>query len=133
MKKADTGRGALTGPMADARRRSVLRGMLALGGALALGGCATATQPGAGTGGSARLVGGRFSVRWLGGGVVALAGSIWALVTFYSPDDAARRPSNVTVEAPGGVAAGGDISGSTITVQPLQPDVPGGTAPGGGK
>jgi L-ascorbate metabolism protein UlaG (beta-lactamase superfamily) len=59
--------------MADIGRRSVLRGMLALGGALALGGCATAMQPGPGTGGSARLVGGRFSVRWLGGGVVELA------------------------------------------------------------
>lgn len=73
MKKAGTERGALTGPMADARRRSVLRGMLALGGALALGGCATATQPAAGAGGGVRLVGGRFSVRWLGGGVVELA------------------------------------------------------------
>jgi L-ascorbate metabolism protein UlaG (beta-lactamase superfamily) len=58
---------------ANIERRLVLRGMLALGGAYALGGCATATQPGAGTGGSERLVGGRFSVRWLGGGIVELA------------------------------------------------------------
>ena len=54
-------------------RRAVLRGMLALGGALVLGGCGTASQPGVGTGGSARLAGGRFSVRWLGGGIVELA------------------------------------------------------------
>jgi L-ascorbate metabolism protein UlaG (beta-lactamase superfamily) len=54
-------------------RRTVLQGMLALGGALALGGCSTAMQPGEGTGGSARLAGGRFSVRWLGGGIVELA------------------------------------------------------------
>jgi L-ascorbate metabolism protein UlaG (beta-lactamase superfamily) len=48
--------------------------MLALGGALALGGCATGDRPlGAGTGGSARLSGGRVSVRWLGGGIVELA------------------------------------------------------------
>ena len=73
MKKANTGREVRIEPMADAGRRSVLRGMLALGGALALGGCSTAMQPGAGTGGSARLAGGRFSVRWLGGGVVELA------------------------------------------------------------
>jgi len=57
---------------ASLRRRTVLRGMLALSGALALGGCATATQTGA-SGGSARLSGGRISVRWLGGGVVELA------------------------------------------------------------
>lgn len=55
-------------------RRTVLRGMLGLGGALALAGCG-AMQPGmgAGTGGSARLAGGRVSVRWLGGGVAELA------------------------------------------------------------
>jgi L-ascorbate metabolism protein UlaG (beta-lactamase superfamily) len=50
----------------------VLRGMLGIGGALALGACGTPTQIGA-VGGSARLTGGRVSVRWLGGGVVELA------------------------------------------------------------
>jgi L-ascorbate metabolism protein UlaG (beta-lactamase superfamily) len=56
-------------------RRTILQGMLALGGALAVGGCATGGDSplGAGTGGSARLSGGRVSVRWLGGGVVELA------------------------------------------------------------
>jgi L-ascorbate metabolism protein UlaG (beta-lactamase superfamily) len=57
---------------ANPGRRTVLRGMLALGGALALGGCATAAQTAAG-GGNPRLAGGRISVRWLGGGVVELA------------------------------------------------------------
>ncbi len=57
----------------DLGRRTAVHGMLALGGALALGGCTTAAQMGAGTGGSARLAGGRVSVRWLGGGVVELA------------------------------------------------------------
>jgi L-ascorbate metabolism protein UlaG (beta-lactamase superfamily) len=47
--------------------------MLALGGAAALGGCQTAASLGAGTGGTARLSGGRISVRWLGGGIVELA------------------------------------------------------------
>jgi L-ascorbate metabolism protein UlaG (beta-lactamase superfamily) len=57
----------------DLGRRRVLRGLTALGGALALGGCAGGMQPSAGSGGSARLAGGRMSVRWLGGGVVELA------------------------------------------------------------
>jgi len=55
------------------RRRSVLRGMAALGGALALGACGSVAPLGAGTGGSVRLSGGRVSVRWLGGGIVELA------------------------------------------------------------
>ena len=60
-------------------RRRILQRILALGGAAALGGCATgggstgASPLGAGTGGAARLSGGRVSVRWLGGGVVELA------------------------------------------------------------
>ena len=57
----------------DLARRAVLGGLLALGGTVVLGGCGTAAQPGAGTGGSARLTGGRIAVRWLGGGVVELA------------------------------------------------------------
>ncbi|MBV8031287.1 MAG: MBL fold metallo-hydrolase [Betaproteobacteria bacterium] len=57
----------------DVGRRAAVQGLLALGSALALGSCASGMQPGAGTGGSARLSGGRFSVRWLGGGIVELA------------------------------------------------------------
>jgi L-ascorbate metabolism protein UlaG (beta-lactamase superfamily) len=56
------------------KRRTILRGMLAAGGTLALGACASgATALGPGTGGNARLTGGRVSVRWLGGGVTELA------------------------------------------------------------
>jgi L-ascorbate metabolism protein UlaG (beta-lactamase superfamily) len=73
MSKAETGKAARVEPVADAGRRSILRGALAIGGALALGGCATAMQPGPGTGGNARLSGGRVSVRWLGGGIVEMA------------------------------------------------------------
>jgi L-ascorbate metabolism protein UlaG (beta-lactamase superfamily) len=60
-------------------RRDALRAMLAVGGALALGGCgsmgtgSSAAPLAAGAGGNARLSGGRVSVRWLGGGVVELA------------------------------------------------------------
>ena len=56
-----------------AGRRVALQRMLALGSALALGACGTSSQPGAGTGGSARLNGGKFTCRWLGGGIVELA------------------------------------------------------------
>jgi L-ascorbate metabolism protein UlaG (beta-lactamase superfamily) len=73
MRKMNAGTTGQALPLADTGRRSVLRGMLALGGALALGGCGTAMQPGVGTGGNARLAGGRFSIRWLGGGVVEMA------------------------------------------------------------
>ncbi len=72
MKQAEEG-AQVRPETAHLRRRTVLRGMLALGGALALGACGTAAPLGAGTGGSARLTGGRMSVRWLGGGVVELA------------------------------------------------------------
>ncbi len=73
MKKADGAEEVRTAPStANLSRRMVLRGMLALGGALALGGCATGTQTGA-SGSSVRLSGGRVSVRWLGGGIVELA------------------------------------------------------------
>jgi L-ascorbate metabolism protein UlaG (beta-lactamase superfamily) len=67
-------KGMIAQPMRPGRR-TILQGMLALGGALAVGGCATGGDSplGAGTGGSARLSGGRVSVRWLGGGVVELA------------------------------------------------------------
>jgi len=55
-------------------RRDILRSMLAAGGAFALGACATGSSTlGPGTGGNARLSGGRVSVRWIGGGVVELA------------------------------------------------------------
>jgi SEFIR domain len=55
---------------------------------------------------------------WLGGGVVVLAGGLWA--AFYSPASPPQAP-HVAVEAPGGVAAGRDIHGSTITVNPVSP------------
>jgi len=57
----------------DAGRRTVLRGMAALGGALALGACGSMEAMVPGTGGSARLSGGRVSMRWLGGGICELA------------------------------------------------------------
>jgi len=58
--------------MPNRGRRMVLRSTLALGGALALGACGAAMQMGGATQGT-RPTGGRFSARWLGGGVVELA------------------------------------------------------------
>jgi L-ascorbate metabolism protein UlaG (beta-lactamase superfamily) len=54
-------------------RRTLLRGMLAAGGALALAGCGAMQSGAMGMGGTPRLAGGRLSVRWVGGGVVELA------------------------------------------------------------
>jgi L-ascorbate metabolism protein UlaG (beta-lactamase superfamily) len=65
-------------------RRELLQGMLALGGAAALGSCAMGggSPLGAGTGGSARLSGGRVSVKWLGGGIVELATPDYKQIAF---------------------------------------------------
>jgi hypothetical protein len=54
---------------------------------------------------------------WLGG-VVVLAGGVWVVVAFYSPRPPPQAPD---VQAPGGVAVGRDIRGSTVTVHPLAP------------
>jgi len=70
---------------------------------------------------------------WLGGGAAIVAGGLWALVTFFYSPQPASQPSNVTVEAPGGVGAGGDIRGSTITVQPTLPSAPAAPPPGEGR
>src|SRR5215475_11219805 len=73
MGKADAGKAARSeSQIINLGRRTVLRGLLALGGGLALNGCGTASQLGA-TSGGGRVTGGRVSVRWLGGGVVELA------------------------------------------------------------
>ena len=73
MKKAgDTERVQPQSQAVNPGRRMVLQGMLALGGAMALGKFATAAQTFA-NGGNVRLKGGRISVRWLGGGVAELA------------------------------------------------------------
>ncbi|HET9470905.1 MAG TPA: hypothetical protein VFO24_07345, partial [Usitatibacter sp.] len=73
MKKADSPeRASHETPAVDLQRRTILRGMMALGGAAALGGCAMGSQMGSGAEGS-RMAGGRINVRWLGGGVVEFA------------------------------------------------------------
>src|SRR6185436_6898590 len=61
-------------------RRALLGGMLALGGGVMLGGCSGAMQ--GGSGGAARMTGGKISVRWLGGGVVELATPDYKQIAF---------------------------------------------------
>ncbi len=70
MEQTDQGsRKEAIGPR-DAGRRALLRGMAALGGGLMFGAYGALAQT---TAGGARPVGGKVSVRWLGGGVVELA------------------------------------------------------------
>jgi hypothetical protein len=56
---------------------------------------------------------------WLGGGLIVVAAG-WAAIVYFSPLERTRTPQPSTkVEAgPGGVAVGGDVKGSTITVNP---------------
>jgi hypothetical protein len=55
--------------------------------------------------------------------VIAAAGGVWAVFTYVLPTDKpAKVPQPAAVSAgPGGVAAGRDISGSTINIGPLSP------------
>jgi hypothetical protein len=58
------------------------------------------------------------TLTWLGGGVVIAAGGLWtAFVYFFPPQSPSKpAPAPVAVEANcGGVAVGGNVSGTTIT------------------
>jgi TIR domain len=72
---------------------------------------------------------------WLGGGVVVLAGGVWVVITFFSSPHPPPAAPATNVEAPGGIAVGRDISGSTITVHPSAPleASPSGPDPGTGR
>jgi hypothetical protein len=58
---------------------------------------------------------------WLGGGLVALATALWVVVVAFFPalnssEPQSSEPMPPTVQADcGGVAVGGNVSGSTIT------------------
>jgi hypothetical protein len=58
------------------------------------------------------------TLTWLGGGAAIAAGGLWtAFVYFFPPQSPSKpAPAPVAVEADcGGVAVGGNVSGSTIT------------------
>ena len=67
--------------------------------------------------------------------LVVLAGGVWAVVTFFSSPHPPPPAPETNVEAPGGVAAGRDIRGSTITVHPQAPPAasPSNPDPGAGR
>ena len=54
---------------------------------------------------------------WIGGGLVVVAGGIWAVFIFlWTPSSGHHEEPKTNIEAKsGGVAIGGDVSGSTIT------------------
>jgi hypothetical protein len=58
---------------------------------------------------------------WLGGGLVVAATGLWVAVVYFfppakAPEAKSREPSPPAVQADrGGIAIGGDVSGSTIT------------------
>ncbi len=56
----------------------------------------------------------RDALKWIGGGVVGAIGGLWAVITFFAKNGEGGPTRNVKADR-GGVAAGRDISGSTIT------------------
>lgn len=56
----------------------------------------------------------RDMLSWLGGGVVVVAGGVWTVAKFFL-----KREEPKSVSAVGGVAAGGDIRGSAITISAI--------------
>lgn len=57
----------------------------------------------------------RAVLSWLGGGLVVVVAGLWAVMTYVWPPNS-KPPSAPNVSASGNsVAAGGGISGSTIT------------------
>jgi hypothetical protein len=63
-----------------------------------------------------RVQSNRALLSWIGGGLVVVAAGLWAVVTYVWPPGGkpALAPSSVSASG-GGIAAGRDISGSTIT------------------
>lgn len=59
----------------------------------------------------------RAPLGWIGGGLAAAAGGLWAVyVHFYPAPEAKPGPPQKQIEADcGSVAIGGDVSGATIT------------------
>jgi hypothetical protein len=58
--------------------------------------------------------GNRAVLAWVGGGIVALAGGIWAVFKFYLSERKKSEPSPTVKATRGGVAAGRDITNSTV-------------------
>jgi len=64
------------------------------------------------------VVGNKDTLAWLGGGVVVVAGGLWAVAKFFLD-----RDKGGSVSAVGGVAARGNVSRNTITItSPARPE-----------
>jgi hypothetical protein len=52
---------------------------------------------------------------WIGGGVAAVVGALWAAFVYFTPPSKPAPPPASVEAKPGGIAIGGNVSGSTIT------------------
>jgi hypothetical protein len=51
------------------------------------------------------------TLAWLGGGLVAVAGGLWAVIKFFFPRSSGGKPTSQTISADrGGIAASGNVS-----------------------
>jgi TIR domain len=55
---------------------------------------------------------------WAGGGIVVAATVLWVVVVYVFPPSSSKLSAGQTVTAPGGVAVGGDVKNSPITINP---------------
>jgi hypothetical protein len=53
------------------------------------------------------------TLAWIGGGFVVLASGGWAALTYFWPHDEGAK---IVCAQPGGIAAGRDATGNTITI-----------------
>ncbi len=52
---------------------------------------------------------------WIGGGIAAVVGALWAAFVYFTPPSKPPPPPASVEAKPGGIAIGGNVSGSTIT------------------
>ncbi len=52
---------------------------------------------------------------WIGGGIAAVVGALWAAFVYFTPPSKPAPPPASVEAKPGGIAIGGNVSGSTIT------------------
>jgi len=57
------------------------------------------------------------TLSWIGGGLVVVAGGAWAIFTYLWPHEApSPEGPKIVCAQPGGIAAGRDANGNTITI-----------------
>jgi hypothetical protein len=53
---------------------------------------------------------------WIGGGIVVVISALWAAFVYFAPPPKPATPPSSIEASHGGVAVGGNVTGSTITV-----------------